>query len=161
MYIIGKGSFGSVWKVKYKSSNNFFALKQMSKTKIIDQNSERCVMQERLFLSTMKNPFIVNMICSFQDNDFLYLLLELKAGGDLRYHLMNYSKTFTETQVKFLLANLILGIEYIHSQQIIHRDIKPENILFDNKGYAYITDFGISSKKEEINKNNEISGTPV
>ena len=133
----------------------------MSKTKVIDQNSERSVMQERLFLSNLRNQFIVNMICSFQDANNLYLGLELKKGGDLRYHLINHSQTFSESQLKFLLANIIMGIEYIHSQNIIHRDLKPENILFDYKGYAYITDFNISCRKEDINKNNDISGTPV
>ena len=133
----------------------------MSKTKIIAQNSENPVMQERIFLSNIRNQFIVNMICSFQDTDNLYLCLELMKGGDLRYHLINFTHTFTESQLKFLLTNLIMGIEYIHAQNIIHRDLKPENILFDNKGYAYITDFNISCKKEEINKNNDINGTPV
>ena len=116
----------------------------MSKTKIISHNSENAVMQERIFLSNLRNQFIINMICSFQDSDNLYLCLELMKGGDLRYHLMNYSHTFSESQLKFLLTNLIMGLEYIHSQNIIHRDLKPENILFDNNGYAYITDFNIS-----------------
>ena len=118
-------------------------------------------MQERLFLSYLKNQFIVNMICSFQDSNNLYLGLELMKGGDLRFHLINNTQTFSESQLKFLLSNLILGIEYIHSQNIIHRDLKPENILFDNKGYAYISDFNISCKREDINTNNDISGTPV
>ena len=118
-------------------------------------------MQERLFLSNMRNQFIVNMVCSFQDSNYLYLGLEIKKGGDLRYHLINYSQTFTESQLKFILANIILGLEYIHSQNIIHRDLKPENILFDNQGYAYITDFNISCKKQDINNSNDISGTPV
>ncbi len=132
----------------------------MSKTKVIDQNAESAVMKERLILSNIRSHYIVNMICSFQDTDSLYLVLELKSGGDLRYHLMN-SQAFTESQVKFLLTNLIMGIEYIHSQDIIHRDIKPENILFDNKGYAFITDFNISCSKEEINQHKIVSGTPV
>ena len=133
----------------------------MLKAKIIDQNSENSVMKERLYLSNMRSPFIVNMICSFQDNNNLYLGLELMKGGDLRYHLINHSQTFTETQLKFLAANLVLGLEYIHSKKIIHRDIKPENILFDDKGYAYITDFNISCKNEEINNLYDISGTPA
>ena len=122
---------------------------------------ENSVMKERLYLSNMRSPFIVNMIFAFQDLNNLYLGLELMKGGDLRYHLINHSQTFTESQLKFLVSNLILGLEYIHSKNIIHRDIKPENILFDNKGYAYITDFNISCKKEEINNLYDISGTPV
>ena len=133
----------------------------MNKAKVIDQKAENSVMKERLYLSNMRSPFIVNMICSFQDLDNLYLGLELLKGGDLRYHLINHPHTFNENQLKFLVSNLILGLEYIHSKNIIHRDIKPENILFDNKGYAYITDFNISCKKEEINNLYDISGTPV
>ena len=133
----------------------------MNKAKVIDQKAENAVMKERLYLSNMRSPFIVNMICSFQDLNNLYLGLELLKAGDLRYHLINHTQTFTESQVKFLVANLILGLEYIHSKNIIHRDIKPENILFDNKGYAYITDFNISCKKDEINNLYDVSGTPV
>ena len=133
----------------------------MNKAKVIDQKAENNVMKERLYLSNMRSPFIVNIICSFQDLNNLYLGLELLKGGDLRYHLINHAQTFTESQTKFLASNLIMGLEYIHSKNIIHRDIKPENILFDNKGYAYITDFNISCKKEEINNLYDISGTPV
>ena len=161
LYPIGRGCFGKVYKAKHRNTNKIIAIKQMSKTKIIDSNSERSVMQERLFLSNLRNKFIVNMIFSFQDSINLYLGLELMKGGDLRYHLINYSRNFTESQLKFLVSNLIMGLEYIHSQNIIHRDLKPENILFDNNGFAYITDFNISCKKEEINTNNDISGTPV
>ena len=131
----------------------------MAKPKIIDQNSERNILQERLFLSKMNNPFLVNMLCSFQDKDYLYLVLQLFTGGDLRYHLSNYIYSFTETQLKFLLSNIILGIQYIHSKGILHRDLKPENILFDDKGYAYITDFGIAWSSLEDHEGDN-SGTP-
>ena len=93
----------------------------MEKVKIIDKNAEKAVMQERLFLSKLKHLFIVNMICSFQDYNNLYLCLELKNGGDLRYHLTYNAYTFSEKQVKFLLANLLLGLEYIHSiKKVMH-----------------------------------------
>ena len=131
----------------------------MSKVKIIDEESEISVLQERLFLSKIKNPFIVNMYCSFQDKNNLYLVLELLTGGDLRYHLTNYIYSFTETQIKFFLTNIILALQYIHSKGILHRDIKPENILFDNKGYAYLTDFGIAWDMDEDNEGDN-SGTP-
>ena len=131
----------------------------MNKVKIIDENSERNILQERLFLSKMYNPFIVNMLCSFQDKDNIYLVLQLFTGGDLRYHLTNYIYSFTETQLKFLFSNIILALQYIHSKGIIHRDLKPENILFDDKGYAYITDFGIAWSINEDHEGDN-SGTP-
>ena len=159
LYIIGKGGFGNVWKVKNNLTGQYYALKQMTKVKIIDDNSERNILQERLFLSKMNNPFLVNMLCSFQDKDNLYLVLQLFTGGDLRYHLTNYIYSFTETQLKFLLSNIILALQYIHSKGILHRDLKPENILFDDKGYAYITDFGIAWSNDEDHEGDN-SGTP-
>ena len=50
-YVIGRGGFGKVWKVAYKKTNNFYALKEMSKVKIIDKKSERSIMSERTLLS--------------------------------------------------------------------------------------------------------------
>ena len=131
----------------------------MLKAKIIDLNSERSILKERLFLSKMNDPFIVNMLCSFQDKNHIYLVLQLLTGGDLRYHLTNYNYAFTETQLKFLLSNIVLGLNYIHSKRIIHRDLKPENIIFDDKGYAYITDFGIAWSRDEVHEG-DFSGTP-
>ncbi len=105
----------------------------------------------------MNNKFIIKLISTFQDFDNLYLLLELLKGGDLRFHLDNYKYLITESHIKFLLTNIIFALDYINSIGIIHRDIKPENIIFDEKGYAKLTDFGIAKlKKSNII---EISGT--
>ena len=98
------------------------------------------------------------MICSFQDIDNLYLIMDLLKGGDLRYHINKY-KHFSEEQSKFFISNIIIGLEYIHSKNILHRDIKPENLVFDDKGYLYITDFGIAKIYHE-NNSKETSGTP-
>ena len=98
----------------------------MSKVKIIDRRSEISIMSERNLLSKLHHPFIVNMYFAFQDFYNLYLVMELLTGGDLRYHIA-HKKTFTESQTKFFIANMLLALDYIHSQNIIHRDIKPEN----------------------------------
>ena len=159
LYIIGRGGFGRVWKVKLKSTNEYFAAKVMLKTKIISHHSEDNIISEKNILSKLNNPFIVNMYFSFQDNDNLYLLLDLLSGGDLRYHLSHKRPSvFNEIQTKFFISNIILALEYIHSQKIIHRDIKPENLVLDISGYVRLTDFGIAI----INKNDnskESSGT--
>ena len=156
-YIIGKGGFSNVWKVIHKKSKIPFALKQISKLKLLSYNSVSNIVFERDILSKLNNKFIINLIASFQDINNLYLLLELVKGGDLRFHLDHFKYTITEYQIKFLLTNLIFSLDYIHSNGIIHRDIKPENIIFDNNGYAKLTDFGTA----KINSDNiyEISGT--
>ena len=158
LYVIGRGGFGKVWKVKHKQTLKQYALKEMSKLKIIDKKSVKSIKTEREFLSILNHPFLVNMIYSFQDSENLYLVMDLFLGGDLRYHIC-HKKKFDEIQSKFFCACVILGLEYIHKNNIIHRDIKPENLVLDEKGYIAITDFGIAKKNKNDNSS-ETSGTP-
>ena len=158
LYVIGRGGFGKVWMVKYKKTNEKYALKEMSKVKIIDRKSEKSIKNEREFLSKLHHPFIVNMICSFQDYDNLYLVMDLLTGGDLRYHIC-HKKQFNEEQSKFFSSCILLALEYIHINNIIHRDIKPENLVLDDKGYVRVTDFGVAKKNQRDNSS-ETSGTP-
>ena len=141
-----------------KKTNEFFALKEMSKLKIVDRRSEESIMSERNLLSTLNHSFIVNMYFAFQDFYNLYLVMDLLTGGDLRYHI-SYKKTFTEQETKFFISNMILALEYIHSKNIIHRDIKPENLVLESNGYLRITDFGVAKINEKDNSS-ETSGTP-
>ena len=129
----------------------------MSKAKIIDKKSVESILGEKNILSILHHPFIVNMVFSFQDNEYLYLVMDLLPGGNLRYHI-SIKKYFDEKQTKFLIACILVGLEYIHSMKILHRDIKPENLVFDLNGYLRITDFGIA-KKYTINNKKDTSGT--
>ena len=158
LYVVGRGGFGKVWMVKYKKTHEKYALKEMSKVKIIDRKSEKSIKNEREFLSKLHHPFIVNMICSFQDYDNLYLVMDLLTGGDLRYHIC-HKKQFNEEQSRFFSSCILLALEYIHMNNIIHRDIKPENLVLDEKGYVRVTDFGVAKKNTKDNSS-ETSGTP-
>ena len=155
--IIGRGGFGKVWKVYSRKYKKVFAMKEMSKTKIIDKRSEKSVKAERDMLELMNHPFIINMHFSFQDSDNLYIAMDLLTGGDLRYHICKHKKFFEE-QTKFFIACIILSLDYIHSNNILHRDLKPENLVLDSNGYMKLTDFGIAKvyKKENYK---ETSGT--
>ena len=141
----------------YKKTGKIYAIKEMSKAKIIDKNSVDSILGEKKILSEIYHPFIVNMIYSFQDSDYLYLVMELISGGNLRYNL-TINKTFEENQIKFIIGCIMTGLKYIHSKNILHRDIKPENLVFDSRGYLRITDFGIA-KHYVINNKKDTSGT--
>ena len=108
--VIGKEGFGKVWKVHNKKYNKTYAMKEMSKVTIIDRKSELSVKSERDLLSKMKYPFIINMHFSFQDKDYLYLVMDYLTGGDLRYHLTKHKK-FSENETKFFIACILLGLE--------------------------------------------------
>ncbi len=158
LYVIGKGGFSKVWKIQSKKTKTIYALKEMSKVKIIDKKSEKSINSEREFLSKLNHPFIVNMHYAFQDKQNLYLIMDILNGGDLRYHISRYRK-FSEEQTRFFIANIIYSLQYIHSNNVIHRDIKPENLILDEKGYVRITDFGIA-KENMPDNSSETSGTP-
>ena len=130
----------------------------MSKIKVIDKKSIRSINSERELLSKLYHPFIVNMHYAFQDNKYLYLILDFFPGGDLRYHISIHKK-FSEEQTRFFICGITLSLEYIHLNNIIHRDIKPENLVLDEKGYVHLTDFGIAKVNMKDNSS-ETSGTP-
>ena len=132
-------------------------MKIFLKSKLIDKKCVKSIIKERNLMSKINHPFIVNMHFSFQDNHYLYMILDLMKGGDLRYYLKlteKSKKIFTEKEVNFLVTNLVLALEYIHKNNIIHCDIKPENILSNKQGYFYLTDFSIATYKTDKENNN-------
>ncbi len=152
--IIGSGGFSTVWKAKCNKISHLFAIKQISKTKVKKQDYLDLILNEKKIMKDLYFPFISNLYCTFQDETNLYFVIDYFSGGDLRYYLMK-GKQFSENQIKFILACLIIALEYIYSKKIIHRDIKPENLLFDDRGYVYLCDFGISiyeNKSENVSK---------
>ncbi|CAG9317940.1 unnamed protein product [Blepharisma stoltei] len=156
-YVIGKGAFGKVWKALHTKSNTEFAVKVMSKAKILAKRSIDDVLNEEKILSTLHSPTIVSMHYAFSDSQFLYLVLDLMLGGDLRFYLAQ-KKAISEKVVKFWICCIIRSLEYIHGMNIIHRDLKPENLLFDSNGYLHLSDFGTAINILDQNANH-IEGT--
>uniref|UniRef100_A0A3B5BBW2 Serine/threonine kinase 32C n=1 Tax=Stegastes partitus TaxID=144197 RepID=A0A3B5BBW2_9TELE len=69
---------------------------------------------------------------SFQDEEDMFMVVDLLLGGDLRYHLQQ-NVQFSEDAVKLYLCEMTLALDYLQSQHIIHRDVKPDNILLDEQ----------------------------
>ena len=95
-FCIGKGGFGKVWRVERKKEREYFALKEMSKARIITKRSVKSVMNERHILADLNSPFLVNMHYAFQDIENLYLVMDYLSGGDLRYHICRHRDKFNE-----------------------------------------------------------------
>ena len=161
LYPIGKGGFGRVWKIQSRSSipKHIYALKEMSKITIYTKKSIPLVQNERKFLQKLNFPLLANMQYAFETPEHLYIVMDYFSGGDLRYHLSD-GVQYTEHETKFILANIILCLQYIHSQRIFHRDVKPENLVFDSNGYLHLTDFGIAHELEIDEGVIDSSGTP-
>ena len=156
--MLGKGGFGEVWKVIAKKTKKVYALKEMSKIKLIKKKSVHWIMNERNLLAMLKHPLIINMHYAFEDRDKLYIITDLLIGGDLRYHMKKKTK-FDEIKLKFVMAWSVAALEYMHTNGVLHRDIKPENMMFGHDGYVSLTDLGISWIWSPENCN-ETSGTP-
>ncbi|KAL6405576.1 AGC/YANK protein kinase [Ilyonectria robusta] len=141
--VIGRGAFGKVRIVEHKDTNLSFALKYIRKDKVIRSESVRNIIRERRILEYANHPFICNLRYSFHDIEYMYLVVDLMTGGDLRFHISR--NTFTEEAVGFWIAELGCALRYIHSRNIIHRDIKPDNVLLDADGHVQLSDFNVAS----------------
>ncbi|KAM4811430.1 serine/threonine-protein kinase 32B isoform X2 [Urocitellus parryii] len=127
---IGKGSFGKVCIVQKRDTKKMYAMKYMNKQKCIERDEVRNVFRELQVMQGLEHPFLVNLWYSFQDEEDMFMVVDLLLGGDLRYHLQQ-SVHFTEGTVKLYICELALALEYLQRHHIIHRDIKPDNILLD------------------------------
>ena len=106
--------------------------------------SIEAVKEELNNLSRLMHPFIVNLNYAFHDQNNCYMVMEYLSGGDLRYHLNRDRLTFTENMARFVIACLVLGLEFLHQNGVIFRDIRPENVMFDAEGYCRLVDFGMA-----------------
>jgi serine/threonine kinase 38 len=143
--IIGKGAFGEVRICRYIPTGEVVALKKMKKEEMHKKNQVLHVRAERDVLSEARNSWIVDLKFSFQDDMYLYLVMEYLPGGDLMTLLMN-KDILTEEESRFYAAELVLAIESVHKLKCIHRDLKPDNVLIDRNGHIKLSDFGLSKK---------------
>lgn len=130
----------------------------MKKREMIKKNEIEHIRAERSVLSKSSNIWTIDLKCSFQDDEFLYLVMEYLPGGDLMNMLIK-KDIFSVEEARFYIAETVLAVEYIHSLGYVHRDIKPDNILLDKDGHIKLTDFGLcSSIVKSYNSENRYPG---
>ncbi|KAI1161736.1 serine/threonine protein kinase [Nemania serpens] len=151
--IIGKGAFGEVKLVQKKSDGVVYAMKSLVKTEMFKKDQLAHVRAERDILAESDSPWVVKLFTTFQDANFLYMLMEFLPGGDLMTMLIKY-EIFSEDITRFYIAEIVLAIEAVHKLGFIHRDIKPDNILLDRGGHVKLTDFGLSTGFHKLHDNN-------
>lgn len=142
---IGRGAMGLVSLVErwtITGEQKFYAMKKINKSQVFQKDHIAHVMAERDILAEADNEWIVQMYYSFQDNNYLYFILEYVPGGDL-IDLLSEVQKFSEDWARFYIAEISLAVQAVHDMGFIHRDIKPDNILIDANGHIKLTDFGL------------------
>merc|ERR1719510_1836192 len=123
---------------------------------MIDKNQVAHIRAERNLLSAAESTWLVKLLFSFQDDTWLYLVMEYCAGGDLMTILMR-EDILTIPQARFYIAELACAINSVHELKFVHRDLKPDNVLIANSGHIKLSDFGLakrfkSTKEDFINQ---------
>uniref|UniRef100_A0A8C1YVG8 Rho-associated protein kinase n=2 Tax=Cyprinus carpio TaxID=7962 RepID=A0A8C1YVG8_CYPCA len=144
--LIGRGAFGAVQLVRHKVSQQVYAMKQLSKFEMVKRSDSAFFWEERDIMAFSKSPWIVQLCCAFQDEKYLYLVMEFMPGGDLVTLTSNYD--IPEEWARFYTAEVVLALDAIHSLGFIHRDIKPDNMLLDRNGHLKLADFGTCMKMD-------------
>uniref|UniRef100_A0A4W6F960 non-specific serine/threonine protein kinase n=1 Tax=Lates calcarifer TaxID=8187 RepID=A0A4W6F960_LATCA len=144
--VIGRGAFGEVQLVRHKASQKVYAMKLLSKFEMIKRSDSAFFWEERDIMAFSNSPWVVQLCCAFQDEHYLYMVMEYMPGGDL----VNLTSTYDvpEKWAKFYTAEVVMALDAIHSMGFIHRDVKPDNMLLDRHGHLKLADFGTCMKMD-------------
>lgn len=138
--VIGRGAFGEVQLVRNKATKKVYAMKLLSKYEMIKRSDSAFFWEEREIMANANSEWIVQLHYCFQDNRYLYMVMDYMPGGDLVNLMSNYD--VPEKWAKFYCAEVVLALNAIHSMGFVHRDVKPDNMLLDKYGHLKLTDFG-------------------
>ena len=143
---LGEGSFGVVTKARQRSTGKTFAVKTIVIAQVERQRyGLQQVMTEKKSLIRLADPTVhpsfIQLHYTFRDQDHLYLVLEFAKGGELFSTIRKLGSCHVDC-ARWLTAELVKALEYMHSKQVLHRDLKPENILLDEVGHIKLIDFG-------------------
>ena len=141
---IGRGAFGEVWKVTHENSKKVYCIKILNKNDIFEQKLINQINKEISIMYNVNHPYSVKLVNHFEDNEKLYLIMELATNGNLYNLIQNNKKEKVKNidLIKKLIIQTIEIIKYLHSLNIIYRDIKPENLLLDKEYNIKLCDYG-------------------
>jgi ribosomal protein S6 kinase beta len=166
---LGMGGFATVLEVLEEKSKKSYAMKVVSKSKLKHQEHRDQILLELKIMESVVSPFLVRCYDTFETDRNLFFIIDFVGGGDLFHHLnekngpptagggggaseeaggvvMNNVVGFGEVEARFMLAELYLAIEHLHSKGYLHRDIKVENVMLDYNGHVKLIDFGFAAE---------------
>jgi serine/threonine protein kinase len=145
--LVGKGGYGKVFQVRCELNGLVYAMKVVDKASIERYRSMDNIAIELSILRThaeSRHPFILGLECAFQSPSKLHFVMEYVPGGMLFVHLRAL-EMFSEKMARFYAAEVLLGLQHLHSIRILYRDLKPENVLICQDGNCKLCDFGLAA----------------
>lgn len=146
---IGRGAFGKVDLVRHKKSRQVYAMKLLSKSEMIKRSESAFYWEERFIMAHAVTDWIVKLHFAFQDERYLYMVMDYMPGGDLVNLMSNFD--VPEKWAKFYCAEIVLAVDSIHKMGFVHRDVKPDNMLLDKHGHVRLADFGTCMRMDSKN----------
>ncbi|XP_012457999.1 uncharacterized protein LOC105778775 isoform X2 [Gossypium raimondii] len=156
--LIGRGSFGDVYKAFDKELNKEVAIKVIDLEESEDEIED--IQKEISVLSQCRCPYITEYYGSYLHQTKLWIIMEYMAGGSVA-DLLQSGPPLDEMSIACISRDLLHAIEYLHNEGKIHRDIKAANILLTENGDVKVADFGVSAQlTRTISRRKTFVGTP-
>ena len=154
---LGSGSYGNVSLVKSSKNKYFYAIKNISCKQILYSQLHANLELERSILVKIDHPFIVKLVKTMKDKNYIYFLMDYIKGKEL-FDVIRDIGLLNKSQTQFYGASIMLAVQYLHERKFIYRDIKPENIMILENGFIKLIDFGTA--KSITDRTKTIIGTP-
>ena len=152
--VLGKGAFGCVSRALDRETNRIFVVKEIPLCR--DHGSEGFTNAEIEVLGSLEHPNVIKLMGFRQTESLLEIFMEYVSGGNISSVIRSFG-VLTEVQTRNYTAQILDGLVYLHSRNVIHRDLKGDNILVEVDGRVKLADFGTAKKTQSVAKT--VTGT--
>jgi polo-like kinase 4 len=158
---LGQGGFAQVYRAQVKETSKEVAIKMIDKKIMKASRMTQRVEHEVQIHYQLKHPSILELYTFFEDKHYVYLVLELATNGEMQRYLKSRQKSFDEDETRHFLKQVVDGMIYLHSHQILHRDLTLSNLLLTKDMNIKIADFGLATQiSTPDEKHFTMCGTP-